>query len=240
MIKIQSVEEQSKANQRDSRKDEDNVIYKNCNSSNTNEKPKRKISLKQYEARKLVKPNELVITNLNCDLEVDNIIRDITNTYQFMPIQPISPVTSEPPVIDAMNNEMLIEEATAVVGLEKEMIKEAKDKAIEEISEIVIEVVEFGVITNELDEIIGGVVQDQRHREDMEMLERTVRREKKRQGEYMEMLERTVKRAEKRKRDNIDENKIARRRLDENIGLESCGEKVEREEMKMDEDLEVS
>ena len=72
------------------RKDEDNVINKTCNSSNTNEKPKRKISLKEYEDRKLVKPNELVITDLNCDLEVDNIIRDITNTYQFMQRQPIS------------------------------------------------------------------------------------------------------------------------------------------------------
>ena len=46
----------------------------------------------------------------------------------------------------------------------------------------------------------------------------------------MEMLERTVKRAEKRDElEDIDKNKIARRRLDENIGLESCSEKVERE-----------
>ena len=42
----------------------------------------------------------------------------------------------------------------------------------------------------------------------------------------MEMLERTVKRAEKR--DELEDiDKIARRRLDENIGLESCSEKVE-------------
>ena len=52
--------------------------------------------------------------------------------------QPISPVTSEPPVNDAMNNEMCIETATAVAGLEKELIKEAEDKAIEEISKTVI------------------------------------------------------------------------------------------------------
>ena len=55
---------------------------------------------------------------------------------------------------------MLIQTATAVAGLAKEMIKEAEDKAIEEISETVIEVAEFGVITNELDEITEGVVQD--------------------------------------------------------------------------------
>ena len=142
-----------------------------------------------------MKTNELVITNLNCDLEVDNIMRYITNTYQFMQGQPISPVTSEPPVNDAMNNELFIETATAVAGIEK------RNEAIEEMSETVIEVAEFGVITNELDEIIEGVVQDQRQ-EDMEMLKRTVKRAEKmkRQGEDMEILERTVKRAEKRKR----------------------------------------
>ena len=218
-----NVEEQSKTNQKDSRKAEDNEINKTCNSSNTNEKPKRKISLKEYEARKLVKPNETVITDLNCDLEVDNIMPDITSTYQFTQRQPISPLTSESPVNDAMNNEMCIETATAVAGLEKELIKEAEDKATEEISETVIEVAEFGVITNEIDEIIKGVVQVQRQEEDMEMLERTVKRAEKRKREELE---------------DIDENKIARR-LDENIGLESCGEKVEKEQMEMDEDLEV-
>ena len=64
-----------------------------------------------------------MIVHLNCDLEVDNIIRDITNTYQFIQRQPISPVTSDPP-------------GTAVAGLEEEMIKEAEDKAVEEISEL--------------------------------------------------------------------------------------------------------
>ena len=87
-----------------------------------------------------MKPNELVITDLNCDLEVDNIMRDITNTYQFIQRQPISPVTSEPPGNDGFTNEMFIEAATAVAGLKEEMIKEAEDKAIEEISETVIEV----------------------------------------------------------------------------------------------------
>ena len=204
-----NVEEKSKTNQKDSRKDEDNEINKTCNSCNTNEKPKRELSLKEYEARKLVKPNELVITDLNCDLEVDNIMRDITNTYEFMQRQPISPVTSEPPVNVALNNnEMCIETATAVAELEKELIKETEDKAIEEISETVIEVAEIGVINNELDETIEGVVQDQRQEEDMQMLERTVKRAEKRKREELE---------------DIDENKIARRRLDENIGLESCG-----------------
>ena len=222
--KYTNVEEQSKTNQKDSRKDEDNEINKTCNSSSTNEKPKRKISIKEYEARKLVQPNELMITDLNCDLEVDNIMRDITNTYQFMQRQPISPVISEPQLNDAMNNEMCIETANAVAGLEKELIKEAEDKAIEEISETVIEVAEFGMINNEIDEIIEGVVQDQRQEEDIVMLERTVKRAEKRKREELE---------------DIDENKIARRRLDENIRLESCGEKVEREQMEMDDDLEV-
>ena len=217
-------EKQSKTNQKDSRKDEDNEINKTCNSSSINEKPKRKISIKEYEARKLVQPNELMITDLNCDLEVDNIMRDITNTYQFMQRQPISPVISEPQLNDAMNNEMCNETATAVAGLEKELIKEAEDKAIEEISETVIEVAEFGMINNEIDEIIEGVVQDQRQEEDIVMLERTVKRAEKRKREELE---------------DIDENKIARRRLDENIRLESCGEKVEREQMEMDDDLEV-
>ena len=145
-----------------------------------------------------------MIAHLNCDLEVDNIMRDITNTYQFIQRQPISSVTSEPPGNDAITNEMFIETATAVVGLEEEMIKEAKDKAIEEISETVIEEAEFCVITNELDEIIG-VVQDVI--------------ESQRQGD-VELLERTVKIVEKRKREELGdlvENKIAKRRIDENI-----------------------
>ena len=49
--------------------------------------------------------------------------------------QPISPVTSEPPGNDALTNEMFIDTATAVAGSEKEMIKEAEDRAIEEISD---------------------------------------------------------------------------------------------------------
>ena len=75
-----------------------------------------------------------------------------------------------------------------------------------------IEVVEFGVI-NELDKIIG-VVQDVI--------------ESQRQGDNVEMLERTVKRVEKRKREelgDIVENKIAKRRIDENIGRELRGER---------------
>ena len=62
-----------------------------------------------------------------------------------------------------------------------------------------------------------------------------------RQGDDVEMLERTVKRVEKRKREelgDIVENKIAKRRIDENIGLESCGKKVERDGIEMEEDLE--
>ena len=66
-----------------------------------------------------MRPNELVIAHLICDLEVDNIMRDITNTYQFMQRHPILPVASESQGNDAMTNEMFIETATAVAGLER-------------------------------------------------------------------------------------------------------------------------
>ena len=109
--------------------------------------------IKQYEARKLVSQeenekskenqNEPVVSELRCDLEVHSIMRDITNTYSFLQTRTISPIDKEQPTCSNRNNENIDfnETISAVAGLVQETIDETREKAVENISEVAMEVV---------------------------------------------------------------------------------------------------
>ena len=80
-------------------------------------------------------------------------MRDITNTYSFLQTRTISPIDKEQPTYSNTKSENVDfnEAISAVAGLVQETIDETREKAVENISEVAMEVLEFSVITSEND-----------------------------------------------------------------------------------------
>ena len=122
-------------------------------------------------------------------------MRDITNTYSFLQTRTSSPIDKEQPTCSNRKSENvdLNETISAMAGLVQETIDETREKAIENISEVAMEVLEFSVTTSEIDSMLDNEIQEiidseiHRQEEDTERMkwnmgEKQRKEKEKRQG----------------------------------------------------------
>ena len=135
---------------------------------------------------------ETSVTDDACDFEVGSVMSDITNTYSFMRIRPVTPVNSGlvscrcVPADEQMNEindqhtNKINETIAAVESIQKEL-QSTNEKEMELISEAAIEALEIKRVNDEAGDIIENGLQEHIEREDcISMVEGTKRRVVKR------------------------------------------------------------
>ena len=87
-------------------------------------------------------------------------MRDITNTYSFLQTTTSSPIDKEQPTCSNRKSENIDfnETISAMAGLVQDTIDETREKAIENISEVAMEVLEFSVTTSEIDSMLDNEI----------------------------------------------------------------------------------
>ena len=144
---------------------------------------KNKLTIQDYQTKKCVRETEEVSSKISCDSEVDIILRDITNTYSFMQVRPITPVD-----LNGLQSCRCVrdddETAKAVESIEKEM-EHIKEKESEMLSEAACEITDESIINAELENLVEKVVQEQienhsqGHESDVTVLERMTKKRKR-------------------------------------------------------------
>ena len=136
-----------------------------------NKKKKTKITLKEYENRRRNdkqteeknKKNsekqdntekELDVTACNTELELDHIMKDITNTYSFMVPQP------QPSEMNNIDTNNFDETISAVASIMDESIDETIDRAAEVVRECAIEFLEVSIISEEVEKAELSVIHE--------------------------------------------------------------------------------
>ena len=202
--------------------------------SKNQEQNNRTITVKDYQARRLTDENQSNDADKSCDIEVSTIMKEMTNTYSFMQMRPITPIE------DGLQSCVCIEQDTeetiqAVKALEaefqknmsviKELDKELRQERSEnDVENELVETEHVDRLMNTVDGVADGVVDTETESQDQEI--------------EIELggLERGAKKRKREEDKEEMENQNRKKKLNENAENDVIVEK-EPDNMETDEDL---
>lgn len=202
--------------------------------------------MKDYQARRLTEENQSNNADKSCDIEVSTIMKEMTKTYSFMQLRPITPLVdglqscvcipqdTEETVqaVEALEvelrkniNEKVMENQNETISAIKELEKElSQERSENDVENEIVETEHFDRLMNMVDSVADGVVhtetesQDQEIELELEGLERKAEKRKREEDkEEMENQNRSKKRNENAESDVVTEKEPENIESDEDL-----------------------